>query len=76
MDNYAQAIHINPAYKNNGVIPKNLIKMLASTKTRTRASNFLRGIGKPAGQYVRYAAAHDANPVVKRYAAALAKQIR
>jgi hypothetical protein len=76
MDNYAQAIHINPAYKNNGVISRNLIKMLASAKTRGRASGFLRGIGHPAVNYVKYAAAHDPNPVVKKYAAALAKQIR
>jgi serine/threonine-protein kinase len=76
MDNYAQAIHINPAYKNNGVISRNLIKMLASAKTRARASGFLRGIGHPASNYVKYAAAHDPNPVVKKYAAGLAKQIR
>ncbi|MEO8843143.1 MAG: protein kinase [Kofleriaceae bacterium] len=76
MDNYAQAIHVNPAYKNNGVISRNLIKMLASAKTRTRASSFLRGMGHPAAIYVKYAAAHDPNPVVKKYAANLAKQIR
>ena len=76
MDNYAQAIHVNAAYKNNGVISRNLIKMLASTKTRARASGFLRGMGHPAAVYVKYAAVHDPNPVVKKYAAGLAKQIR
>ena len=76
MDNYAQAIHVNAAYKNNGVISRNLIKMLASGRTRNRATNFLRGIGHPASPYIKYAAAHDPNPVVKKYAAALAKQIR
>jgi len=76
MDNYAQAIHVNPEYKNNGVISRNLIKMLASAKTRGRASGFLRGMGHPAVAYVKYAAAHDPNPVVKKYAAGLAKQIR
>lgn len=76
MDNYAQAIHVNPAYKNNGVISRNLIKMLASAKTRSRASSFLRGMGHPAAPYVKYAAAHDPNPVVKKYAASLVRQIR
>jgi len=76
MDNYAEAIHKNAQYKNNPVINRNLIKMLSSSRTRTRASNFLRGIGHPAASYVKYAAAHDPNPVVKKTAAALAKQIR
>ncbi len=76
MDNYAEAIHKNAQYKNNPVINRNLIKMLSSSRTRTRASSFLRGIGHPAAIYVRYAAAHDPNPVVKKTAAALAKQIR
>ncbi|MFT3691587.1 MAG: protein kinase [Kofleriaceae bacterium] len=76
MDNYAQAIHINAAYKSNGVISKNLIKMLASSKTRGRASKFLLGMGRPAAPYVKYAAAHDPNPIIKKSAAGLAKQIR
>ena len=76
MDNYAQAIHINPAYKANGVISKNLLKMLASGKTRTRAFNFLRGMGHPALPYVKYAAAHDPNPIIKKTATGLQKQIR
>jgi serine/threonine-protein kinase len=76
MDNYATAIHVNPAYKNNGVINRNLIKMLSSAKTRTRASAFIRGIGRPAVPYIRYAAAHDPNPVVKKYAGIVARQIR
>ncbi len=76
MDNYAEAIHKNAQYKSNPVINRNLIKMLSSSRTRTRASNFLRGIGHPGAIYVKYAAAHDPNPVVKKTAAALAKQIR
>lgn len=76
MDNYAQAIHINQAYKSNGVISRNLIKMLASAKTRGRAGKFLLGMGRPAAPYLRYAAAHDPNPIIKKSAAGLAKQIR
>ncbi|MEO6771724.1 MAG: protein kinase [Kofleriaceae bacterium] len=76
MDNYAQAIHINVAYKNNPVINRNLIKMLSSAKTRARASSFLRGIGRSAIPYLRYAAAHDLNSTVKKTSASLLKQIR
>jgi serine/threonine-protein kinase len=75
MDNYAQAIHLNLAYKNNPVINRNLIKMLSSAKTRTRASGFIRGMGRSALPYLRYAAAHDPNPTVKKTAGTLAKQI-
>jgi serine/threonine protein kinase len=76
MDNYAQAIHVNSAYKANGVISKNLLKMLASSRTRTRASSFLRGMGHVTLPYVKFAAAHDPNPTIKKSAAGLAKQIR
>jgi hypothetical protein len=76
MDNYAEAVHKNPQYKSNPVINRNLIKMLSSAKTRSRAEGFLRGNGHPALTYVKYAAAHDGNPVVKKYAGQLAKQIR
>jgi serine/threonine-protein kinase len=75
MDNYAQAIHLNVAYKNNPVINRNLIKMLSSGKTRTRASSFIRGIGRSAIPYLRYAAAHDPNQTVKATAGKLLKQI-
>ena len=76
MDNYAEAIHKNAQYKNNPAINRNLIKMLSSSRARPRASSFLRGIGHPAALYLKYAALHDQNPVVKKTAAALAKQIR
>jgi len=75
MDNYAQAIHINIAYKNNPVINRNLIKMLSSSKTRVRASSFIRGMGRSAIPYLRYAAAHDPNSTVKKTAGTLVKQI-
>jgi serine/threonine-protein kinase len=76
MDNYAQAIHINVAYKNNPVINRNLIKMLSSARTRSRASGFIRGIGRSAVPYLRYAAAHDPNATVKKTSGSLLKQIR
>ncbi len=75
MDNYGEAIHKNAQYKANPVINRNLIKMLSSPKTRKRAQGFLRGIGHPAAPYLKYAAAHDPNPVIKKAAAGLAKQI-
>ncbi|MEP6865176.1 MAG: protein kinase [Deltaproteobacteria bacterium] len=75
MDNYAQAIHLNVAYKNNPVVNRNLIKMLSSGKTRTRASAFIRGMGRSAIPYLRYAAAHDPNQTVKTTAGKLLKQI-
>jgi len=44
-------------------INKNVIRMLASTKTRQRATNFLRGIiGKFSAPYLRWAAKNDPNP--------------
>jgi TolA-binding protein len=77
LEHYAEAIKKNNGYRNNPVINRNVIKMLSSGKTQQRAVNFLRGtIGHPAGQYLRYAAAHDPNPTVKKQAAMLARVIR
>src|SRR3569833_1840525 len=53
MDNYAQAIHINNAYKNNPVINRNLIKMLSSSKTQDRTTSNNRGKGRPTHPYLR-----------------------
>jgi eukaryotic-like serine/threonine-protein kinase len=77
MDDYAAAIKNNPAYRTNSTLNRNVIRMLSSTKTQQRAANFLRGtIGRPALPYLKAAAAHEDNPVVKKQAAILARVIR
>jgi serine/threonine-protein kinase len=77
MDYYAEAIKKNARYRRNPTINRNIIKMLASSKTRQRASNFIRGsIGSPAAPHLRIAAAHGENPAVRKYAAALARVVR
>ena len=77
MDHYADAIKKNPEYRDNPTINRNVIKMLASTKTRNRATNFLRGtIGHPAAAYLKAAAARDPNPVVRKQAGQLARYVR
>ena len=56
---------------------RNTVRMLASGKTRGRAVFFLRRtIGSPSVYYLRTAARNDPNPVVRKYAGALAKSIR
>lgn len=77
MDHYKAAIQINPAYKKNQILNQNIIRTLASKKTQRRAQSFLRfTIGAPAAPYIRHAAAHEQNPVVKKQAAQLAKSFR
>ena len=77
MDYYRTAIKKNGGYRNNAVLNRNVIRMLASTKTRQTATNFLRGvIGRPSVPYLRYAAAHEQNPIVRKQAATVARLIR
>jgi serine/threonine-protein kinase len=77
MDHYQTAIRKNAGYRRNAVLNRNVIRMLASTKTRQRATNFLRGIiGKFAAPHLRWAAKNDPNPVVRKQAAVLARYIR
>jgi len=77
MDHYRAAINKNPGYKRNPVLNRNIIRMLASGKTRQRATNFLRGvIGKWAAPHVRWAARNDPNPVVRKQANYLQRYIR
>ena len=59
------------------LLNRNVIRMLASTKTRQRATNFLRGIiGKFCAPHLRWAAKNDPNPVVRKQASSLARYIR
>jgi len=77
MDYYQTAIKKNAGYRRNQVLNRNVIRMLASTKTRQRATNFLRGIiGKFAAPHLRWAAKNDPNPVVRKQASLLARYIR
>ncbi len=77
LDHYQAAIKKNSGYRRNGVLNRNVIRMLASTKTRQRATNFLRGIiGKYAAPHLRSAAKNDPNPVVRKQATTLARYIR
>ncbi len=76
MDDYADAIKKNPQYKSNPTLNRNVIRMLASTKTSAKASNFLRSIGHPAHVFLEAAAKHEDNPIVKKKAGELARYIR
>jgi len=77
LDEYAAAIHKNAAYKSNATLNRNVIRMLSSKQTSQKASNFLRGvIGRPALPYLKAAAAHEPNPVVRKRAGELARFIR
>jgi serine/threonine-protein kinase len=77
LSNYRLAIRINGGYRKNGVLIGKVVRMLASNKTAGKAAAFLRGtIGRPARTYVKFAAAKNPNPNVRRRAAILAKQIR
>ncbi len=77
MDHYRTAIAKNPGYKKNQVLQRNIIRMLGSTKTMSRAEVFLRKtVGKAALPALQRAAKSDANATVKKRAAAVAKQLR
>ncbi len=77
LDHYRAAIRKNQGYRRNPVLNKNVIRMLASAKTRQKATNFLRGvIGGYARPYLKWAAANEKNPVVRKQAASLARYIR
>ena len=77
MDHYRAAIKKNAGYRRNATLNRNVIRMLASTKTRQRATNMLRGtIGKYAAPHLKRAAKDDPNPVVRKQAGILARYIR
>ena len=77
MDHYKIAIAKNAGYKKNATLIRNIIRTLGSVKTNKRAQVFLRSvIGKPAIPYLKYAAQHEKNPHIKKWAAYMAKVIR
>ncbi len=77
LEHYKTAIVRNGGYKQNAVLIRNSIRMLASTRTRRTADSFLRHtIKRPAIPYLKAAAKNDPNNNVRKAAAALAKTIR
>jgi serine/threonine protein kinase len=77
MDHYSVAIAKAPAYRQNATLNKNVIKMLGSTKTRQKATSFLRAtIGHPARAYLQWAAKNDESAVVRTQAKNLIRFIR
>ena len=77
MDQYRTAITRNAGYRTNATLIRNVIRMLISKKTDKNAELFLKKtIGKPALPYLQSTAKNDPNPYMRKYAAALARQIR
>jgi serine/threonine protein kinase len=77
MDYYRAAIHRNGGYRTNAVLIRNVIRTLISKKTDRKAEVFLkRAIGRPALPYLQQTARTDPNPYLRKYAGALARQIR
>jgi predicted Zn-dependent protease len=77
MERYRTAIKQNAAYRRNGTLNRNVIRMLSSPKTSAKASWFLRKtIGHAAKGHVKYCAKHDRNANVRKRCASVAKKIR
>jgi hypothetical protein len=77
LDHYKTAIKKDPAFRRNAVLNRNVIRMLASAKTRQSATNFIRGtIGPYAKRYLAAAAKTEKNPVVRKEATRVARMIR
>ena len=77
MDNYRAAITLAAGYRSNPTLIRNVIRMLISNKTDRQAEAFLRKtIGRPALPHLQNTARSDPNPYMRRYAGALARQIR
>ena len=76
LDHYSAAIKKDAKFRANPTLNRNVIRMLASNKTSRKAEGFLKyTVGRPALQYVRYAAQHDANPQVKRLSGWLVRNL-
>jgi hypothetical protein len=74
---YAEAISKNAGYRDNGILNRNVIKMMASPKIRYNAELFIRRhLGKSAVPWLKQAAAVERNAYVKKRAGELAKSIR
>jgi hypothetical protein len=68
---YRTAIAKNAAYRNNGTLVRNVIRMMASATTLNAARTFITGkIGKPAIPYLKHTTATSTNANLKWHAAA------
>ncbi len=77
MDQYKVAITRNAGYRSNPTLIRNVIRMLISKKTDRNAELFLKKtIGRPALPHLQNTARNDPNPYMRKYATALARQIR
>ncbi len=77
MEQYRVAISRDAGYRGNAILIGNMIRMLLSKKTDRQAEAFLKKtIGRPAVPYLQITARSDRNPYLRKYAGALARQIR
>jgi eukaryotic-like serine/threonine-protein kinase len=77
LDHYRIAIRKNAAYKRNGTLNRNVIRMLASKKTGNKAAKFLRfTIGRPSKPHVKSCAKWNKSATVRKKCAWLVKRIR
>jgi len=64
----------DPKWRGDERLVKNLIRALGSDKGYERTEDVLHGFGSPAIPYLKKAAAHDKNPVVRERAAELLRE--
>ena len=77
MEYYRAAIYRNGGYKTNTVLIRNVIAMLVSKKTAAQAEVFLKkSSGRPAIPHLQAVGRSDPNAYLRKYATALARQIR
>jgi hypothetical protein len=77
IDQYAEAIRLDPAYKRRASIQRDLIIALSSDKTANRATQVLqKSIGNPAIPALRKASKRDTNPVIRKRAETIMKRIQ
>jgi eukaryotic-like serine/threonine-protein kinase len=77
LDHYRVAITLDARYRGNPVLIDNVIHMLVSKKTERAAEAFLKKtIGRPALPFLQATSKNDPNQYLRKYATALARQIR
>ncbi|MCB9560113.1 MAG: hypothetical protein H6709_07045 [Kofleriaceae bacterium] len=77
LDHYRSAIGKNGAYRKNGTLNRNVIRMLSSPKTSGKAKWFLRhDVGHPARAHLKWAAKHDKNARVRKACAMLLRYVK
>lgn len=64
----------DPHLRSDERLVKNLIRALASDKGYERTEDVLHGFGTPAAPYLKAAAAHDKNPIVRERAAEILRE--